>query len=90
MTHILRSVVITKQATAGNCPDCGKRTRFLCYTYEWFDPDCTCILCGRSFNADGWVRLPFMRGSREHEIKRAKARFRDAVAIGLEAHLATL
>lgn len=86
-THILRPEVVTKHATSGTCPDCKQRTRFLSYSYEWFDPDATCIKCGRSFNEDGWVPLPFVRGSRQKEITRAKERFRNTVAIGVDEML---
>lgn len=82
--HIYRPEVVTKQAVACTCPDCGQRTRMLTYTYEWFGPDMTCIKCGRSFNEDGWVPLPFVRGSRQKEIARARDRFRRARAIGID------
>ncbi len=85
--HILRPECITKHAESGTCPDCGQRTRFLSYTFEWFGPDATCIKCGRSFNEDGWVPLPFVRGSRQKEIARAKDRFRRTVAIGVDEML---
>lgn len=78
--HILRPECVTKSAIGGTCPDCKQRTRFLTYSYEWYGPDSTCIKCGRSFNEDGWVNLPFVRGSREKEIKRAKDRFRNTAA----------
>lgn len=85
--HIYRPECITKHATAGKCADCGERTRFLTFTYEWFGPDATCIKCGRSFNEDGWVGLPFVRGSRQKEITRAKERFRKTIAIGVDEML---
>lgn len=60
------------------------------YTYEWHGPDGTCILCGRSFNEDGWVPLPFVRGSRAKEIASAKERFRHTKAIGTDELLRRL
>lgn len=83
--HVYAPECIEKYATSGTCPDCKQRTRFLSYSYEWFEPDCTCIKCGRSFNADGWVPLPFVRGSRQKEIARAKRRFKSTIAIGVDA-----
>jgi len=88
--HIYAPPCITKHATAWNCPDCKQRTRLLSYTYEWFGPDGTCIKCGRSFNEDGWVPLPFVRSSREKEIAKAKERFRRTKAIGVSAMMAAL
>jgi len=85
--HIYVPPVIETLAQAGTCPDCGKRTRFLIFTYEWYGPDATCILCGRSFNEEGWTALPFIRGSRQKEIARARERFRTTVAIGFEEML---
>lgn len=85
--HIYRPTVIEKRAVACTCPDCGQRTRILWYSYEWFGPDGTCIKCGRSFNEDGWVRLPFVRGSRQKEIQKARERFRHTRAIGVDAML---
>ena len=85
--HVYRPEVITKHATAGTCPDCGQRTRCLGHSYEWFAGDSTCIKCGRSFNEDGWVPLPFVRGSRQKEIARAKEQFRRTKAIGIEEML---
>ena len=90
MTHILCPEVVEKKAVAGTCPDCGQRTRFLTFTYEWFGPDATCIKCGRSFNEDGWAALPFVRQSRAKEIQRAKDRFRHTTAIGVDALLARM
>jgi len=86
--HVYCPQVITKHAAACVCPDCGQRTRILSYTYEWFGPDGTCIKCGRSFNEDGWAALPFVRGSRQKEIARARERFRHTKAIGVKAMLA--
>ena len=85
--HILSPEVITKHATSGTCPDCGQRTRFLGFSYEWYSGDQTCIKCGRSFNEDGWVPLPFVRGSRQKEIARIKDQFRRTVAIGVDEML---
>lgn len=90
MLHILRPECVTKSAPSGVCPDCKRRTRFLTYTYEWFGPDCTCIRCGRSFNEDGWMQLPFVRGSRQKEIARARERFRRTKAIGVDVLLARI
>jgi len=87
MGHIYAPECVTKHAAVFDCPDCKQRSRLLSYSYEWHDPDGTCIKCGRSFNADGWVPLPFVRGSREKEIARAKARFRSTNVIGLNEHL---
>jgi hypothetical protein len=88
--HIYAPQCVEKRAIACTCPDCGKRTRILTYTYEWFGPDGTCILCGRSFNEDGWVPLPFVRGSRTKEITKAKERFRHTKAMGRDEFLPRL
>ena len=85
--HIYAPPVIEKHAQAGTCPDCGARTRFLVFTYEWHGPDATCIKCGRSFNEDGWAALPFVRGSRQKEIAQVRDRFRKTVAIGFDEML---
>jgi len=85
--HIYAPPCLTKHAHAATCPDCGKRTRLLTFTYEWFGPDMTCIRCGRSFNEEGWVPLPFVRGSRAKEIARVKERFRRTKAIGVDKML---
>lgn len=82
--HLYAPSVVEKKAVACTCPDCGQRTRLLMFTYEWFGSDATCIKCGRSFNEDGWVALPFVRGSRAKEIAKAKERFRHTKAIGME------
>lgn len=86
--HICRPEVVTKRAIAATCPDCKQRTRLLAYSYEWYGPDYTCIKCGRSFNEEAWCALPFVRGARAKEIKRAKERFRATVAIGVDALIA--
>lgn len=85
--HIHAPPCVTKHATAAVCPDCGKRTRLLTFTYEWYAPYMTCIRCGRSFNEDGWVPLPFVRGARVKEIALAKDRFRRTKAIGVDEML---
>lgn len=87
MVHVLYSEVVEKYARSGTCPDCKKRTRFAIYTYEWFDTDMTCLRCGRSFNEDGWVPLTFERRSRQKALSRAKERFRNTVAIGVDEML---
>ena len=85
--HIYSPPCVTKSAVAGTCPDCGRRTRFLAYSYEWYGWHATCIRCGRSFNEDEWVPLPFVRGARQKEIAGAKERFRRTVAIGVDEML---
>jgi predicted RNA-binding Zn-ribbon protein involved in translation (DUF1610 family) len=85
--HIYCPPVVTKRAVAASCPDCGQRTRMLTFTYEWHGPDATCIKCGRSWSDGEWMSLPFERGARSKEIARAKRRFRNTKAIGLNAML---
>ena len=85
--HIYAPSCVTKHATAGTCPDCGARTRFLVFTYEWYGADATCIKCGRSWSGGEWMPLPFVRGSRQKEIARVKDRFRRTKAIGVDEML---
>ena len=85
--HIYAPSCITKHAFSGTCPDCGQRTRFLTFTYEWYGPDSTCIKCGRSWSDGEWMPLPFTRGSRRKEISRARERFRCTRAIGVDEML---
>ena len=34
---------------AKTCPDCGKRTRMLGWSYEWHGASLTCLRCGREW-----------------------------------------
>lgn len=74
--HIYAPPVTERFIRAGNCPDCGKRTRFLGWCYEWHGPTQVCIRCGRTWQDGEWMPLPFMRGARAHNIAEAKARWR--------------
>ena len=85
--HIYAPRCVEKYAIAGVCLDCKKRTRFLTFTYEWHGPDSTCIRCGRSWSDGEWTPLPFVRGSRQKEIARAKERFRRTTPIGVDEML---
>jgi len=75
--HVYAPPCTSKHVLTGTCPDCGKRSRFLTFSYEWYGPDSTCIRCGRSWSDGEWMPLPFVRGARQKEIDRAKARFRN-------------
>jgi NMD protein affecting ribosome stability and mRNA decay len=56
------------------CPDCKdfKYSYFLTFTYEWYGPDHICMRCGRRFNDDGWVNLPFYRYARRDSKENAR------------------
>lgn len=62
----------------GVCPDCGKRSAFVLRSYEWYDTEATCLLCGRSWSGGEWMPLPFERGARKKSIERAKRAYRMA------------
>lgn len=62
--------------TAGDCPDCGRRTRFVSFHYEWYGTDSTCLRCGRRWSDGEWMPLPFARFARRDSIEAAKAEWR--------------
>lgn len=61
---------------AGDCPDCGKRTRFICFHYPYYGTDSTCLRCGRHWSDGEWMPLPFERAARRNSIERAKRAWR--------------
>ena len=69
-----------KRIIAGVCPDCGKRTRFLTWYYEWYGPTQVCLRCGRVWQDGEWMPLPSTRGARAQSIAKAKARWRQSGA----------
>ena len=70
---------------AKTCPDCGKRTRMLGWSYEWHGASVTCLRCGRRWEGGEWMPLPFMRGARQHNIDEAKYRWRRGMGMGHNA-----
>lgn len=78
--HIHAPQATQKSAHATTCPDCEKRTRMLCFFTPYYGWDSTCILCGREWQDSMWCPLDFVRGIRQKNIERAKARFRRKVA----------
>lgn len=67
---------IKRRIVIGVCPDCKKRTRFLCFCVEWYGWGKTCLRCGREWNDGEWTALPFERGARQNNIAAAKRRWR--------------
>ncbi len=79
-----------KKMHAENCPDCKNRTRMIEFFTPWYGWDTTCLRCGRNWKDGEWMSLPFMRGARQQNVARAKARWRkmpppSANHYGLEA-----
>lgn len=70
--HIYTPPVIRRFVLTRTCPDCKKRTRMLGFGYEWHGASVTCLRCGREWQDGEWMPLPFMRGSRAHNIANAK------------------
>lgn len=75
------SPTLTSQSIrAGDCPDYGKRTRFINFHYEWYGTDSTCLRCGRTWSDGERMPLPFERGARRKSIERAKRLWRSRQA----------
>ena len=74
--HIYAPPAIERRIVADICPDCGKRSRFICFFYEWHGWSETCLRCGRHFEDGEWMPLDFVRGSRQKSIDAAKERWR--------------
>jgi hypothetical protein len=74
--HICAPPAIERKIFADACPDCGKRSRFLCWLYEWYGWEKTCIKCGRRWADGEWMPLEFERGARQKSIARAKEKWR--------------
>jgi len=74
--HVYAPPATHRFVMAGVCPDCAKRTRFIGFAYEWFGASITCLRCGRHWEGGEWMPLPFIRGSRQHNINAAKTRWR--------------
>ena len=65
-----------KSIRAGTCPDCGKWTRFLQFSYEWYGTDATCLRCGRVYSDGERMPLEFSRFARRDSIAEAKRAWR--------------
>jgi Zn ribbon nucleic-acid-binding protein len=74
--HIYAPPATHRFVLAKTCPDCGKRTRMLGWSYEWHGASLTCLRCGREWQGGEWMPLPFIRGAMAHNIAEAKARWR--------------
>lgn len=74
--HIYVPQPIKKWIEVGICPDCGKRTRFLVFIFEWLGAEQTCIKCGRTWQDGEWCRLNFSRTARKDSIEAAKRMWR--------------
>ena len=74
--HIYAPSATAKRLHAETCPDCKKRTRMAEFFTPWYGWDSTCLRCGRNWKDGEWMALPFMRGSRKHNVDRAKAHWR--------------
>lgn len=74
--YICAPQATAKTVHAGECGDCGKRSRFLSFFTPWYGYDSTCISCGRNWCDGEWMPLSFVRQSRQKSIKRAKDRWR--------------
>lgn len=73
--HIYAPQPDIRKITAGTCPDCKRRTRFIAFHVEWYGWDSTCLRCGRRWQNGEWMHLDFVRGSRQKSVQRAKARW---------------
>lgn len=83
MIHICRPRIAGRSIHAAKCPDCGRRSRFLCWHYEWYGSSQVCLRCGRRWEDGEWMPLDFVPGSRQKSIDNAKARWRrDAREVG--------
>lgn len=60
----------------GNCPDCGRKSFFICFAYEWYGVDSTCLRCGRHWSDGEWMPLEFSRFARRDSIEQAKKAWR--------------
>ena len=74
--HVYAPRATARSVRAAECPDCGRYTRFLCWSHEWHGPSQVCLRCGREWEDGEWMPLAFERGSRQKSIERAKARWR--------------
>lgn len=74
--HICTPTTINRDIFTSQCPDCGRKSRFLCWYYEWYGPSTICLNCGREWEDGEWMPLPFTRGARAKNIANAKARWR--------------
>ena len=77
MVHIHAPKPTDKRIRIHVCPDCKKRSRFICFFTEWYGWDSTCLRCGREWQDGEWCDLPFMRGARQKNIDAAKKRWRN-------------
>lgn len=76
LIHIHAPSATSKNAVAGTCLDCKKRTRFLTFFTPWYGIDSTCIRCGRQWQDGQWMGLEFARRSRALNVENAKKRWR--------------
>lgn len=74
--HIHAPRQTAKAVTAGDCPDCKKRSRFLGFFTPWYGWDTTCLRCGRRWQDGEWTPLDFMRGVRQRNIDATKRHWR--------------
>lgn len=74
--HVHAPSATAKRIHAGSCPDCGKHTRFMQFFTPWYGWASTCMRCGREWQDDEWMRLPFVRGIRAANIATAKMYWR--------------
>jgi hypothetical protein len=75
--HIHSPEVIERRIVAGDCPTCGKWTRFVGFFYEWYGWFETCLRCGDQWSGGELLERPFKPRWREENIRNAKKHWRE-------------
>ena len=71
-----------------HCPTCGRRTFFLIWFFEWYEPSSVCLRCGERWIGSEMSPRPFRRAWREESIEAVKRRWRRETAAEASGPLA--
>jgi hypothetical protein len=71
--HVCRSPVERFRIVAGDCPTCGRWTRFVGFFYEWYGWHETCLRCGDQWSCGELLERPFRPRWRKESIAQARA-----------------
>jgi len=74
--YVCSPISTHRRIVAGECPTCGKWTRFMGFFYEWYGWHETCLRCGDKWSDGELLERPFMRGWRAKNIEAAKKEWR--------------